>query len=126
METFIQALIMAFRESLEAFLIIAVLLQFLDKTKNENFKKNVWQGTYSGIFVSFIFGIILQKISSFVGGTDTTAKLWESLASFMAVVLITTFITWIIKHGNEIKNHIENKAALNLSKNGMMHGTCIY
>lgn len=119
METFVQALIVSFREGLEAFLIITILLKFLDKTNNKNLKKNVWNGVYTGVFASLIFGIVLMAISSFIGGVDATAKLWESLASFIAVVLITTFIFWMIKYGDKIKKHIENKAALNLSKKGI-------
>ena len=41
MDIFIPGLIMAFREGLEAFLIIMILLKFLEKTKNEHFKKNL-------------------------------------------------------------------------------------
>lgn len=119
MDTFIQATIMSFREGLEAFLIIAILLKFLGKTKNENLKKSVWYGTATGITASLIFGIILMGISSLMGSIDTTAKLWESLASFIAVILITTFIVWMIKHSGDIKKHIENQAAINLSKKGV-------
>jgi len=119
MEAFIQPLIMAFREGLEAFLIIAILLKFLDKTKNKSLKKNVWQGMLTGVFVSLVFGAILLSLSSFIGGTDATAKLWESVASFLAVILITTFIIWMIKHGSKIKHHIENKAVLNLTGKGI-------
>lgn len=119
METFIQGLIMAFREGLEAFLIIVILLKFLDKSKNNTLKKNVWYGLYAGIGVSLVFGAILMGISSLMGGIDATAKLWESIASFIAVVLITTFIIWMINHGSKIKRHIEGKAALNLSKKGI-------
>jgi high-affinity iron transporter len=119
MEPFLQAFIMAFREGLEAFLIIVILLKFLDKTNNKELKKNVWHGMSAGVIASFIFGFILLAISSFIGGTDATAKLWESVASFVAVGLITTFIIWMINHGKEIKGHIENKAALNLTKKGI-------
>lgn len=119
METFIQGLIMSFREGLEAFLIIIILLKFLDKTNNILLKKNVWYGVCAGIGVSFVFGAILMWISSFIGGMDAAAKLWESVASFIAVTLITTFIIWMIKHGSKIKSHIEGKAALNLSKKGI-------
>ena len=110
---------MAFREGLEAFLIITIMLKFLDKTDNKNLKKNVWYGMYAGVIASVVFGIILTVISSFIGGADATAKLWESIASFIAVVLITTFIIWMIKHGDSIKDHIENKATLDLSKKGL-------
>lgn len=125
MELFIQALVVAFREGLEAFLIIVILLKFLDKTNNKNLKKNVWYGAYAGVFASLIFGLLLMGISSFIGGADTTAKLWESIASFFAVVLITTFIIWMIRHGSMIKHHIENKVALNLSKKGIFLITLI-
>ena len=119
METFIPALVMSFREGLEAFLIIVILLKFLDKTNNKILKKSVWQGAATGVGVSLIFGLILFGIASSLGGIDITAKLWESGASFVAVILITTFIIWMIRHGSEIKEHIENKASLSLSKKGI-------
>lgn len=119
MEAFVQALIMAFREGLEAFLVVVILLKFLDKTNNKGLKKNVWHGMFAGIIISLIFGMILMMISSFIGGTDATAKLWESIASFFAVVLITTFIIWMINHMDKITHHIENKAILNLSAKGI-------
>lgn len=119
MEPFIQALIMSFREGLEALLIVVILLKFLDKSNNKNLKKNVWYGVFAGIIISLVFGLILMGISSLIGGTGATAKLWESVASFTAVILITAFIIWMINHGSMIKHHIENKAALNLSKKGV-------
>ena len=119
MGSFIQALIVAFREGLEAFLIIAILIKFLDKSDNKKLKRNVWQGMFIGIIVSIILGIVLMTISSAIGGIDNTAKLWESSASLIAVSLISTFIIWMIKHGKRIKEHVENKAVLNLSKTGI-------
>jgi high-affinity iron transporter len=119
MDTFIQGLVMAFREGLEAFLIIMILLKFLEKTNNEYLKKNLWYGLYAGIAASFIFGIILKAISVSIGGMGATAKLWESIASLAAVMLIITFIVWMINHGAEIKKHVEGEAALNLSPKGI-------
>ena len=118
-EAFVQGLIVAFREGLEALLIIAILLKFLDKSDNKKFKRNVWHGMSAGILLSIILGIILMMVSSAIGGTDNITKLWESGASLIAVLLITTFIIWMIKHGKKIKEHVENKAALNLSKAGI-------
>ena len=69
----------------------------------------------AGVVISFILGGILMWVSTLIGSTDNTAKLWESGASFIAVVLITTFIIWMIKHGSKIKEHIESKSTLNLT-----------
>ena len=110
---------MAFREGLEAFLVIAVLLQFLTKTKNPAFKKQVWYGSIAGVMSSIFLGVCLLSISSFLGGESVTGKLWESLASFIAVLLISTLIFYMIKNGKKIKNHIEDKASLNLTATGI-------
>ena len=39
MDTFLQATVMSFREGLEGFLIVTILLKFLDKTDNSHLKK---------------------------------------------------------------------------------------
>ena len=106
METFVQGFIVAFREGLEAFLIIMILLKFLEKTNNTLLKKSVWQGLFSAIAFSLVFGGALIGLSSYLGGLDAAAKLWESAASLIAVGLITTFIIWMIDHGSQIKKHI--------------------
>lgn len=119
METFLQGFVISFREGLEAFLIIAILLKFLEKAGQYSLRKHVWNGTFVGIGVSFVFGILLSILSSFLGGESATAKLWESGASLVAMLLITTFIVWMIQHGSKMKEHIEKKAALNLSQKGI-------
>jgi high-affinity iron transporter len=63
MDTFLQATIMSFREGLEGFLIVTILLKFLDKTDNSHLKKYVWRGVLAGIVTSKYLGIInLTKI----------------------------------------------------------------
>jgi len=119
MESILQGVILAFREGLEAFLVIVILLKFLEKTNNDQFKKNVWYGVGAAIVISLVFGAILVRVSSFIGGTDAAVKLWESVASLVAVGFIITFIVWMIKHGSKIKAHVEGEAALNMSQKGI-------
>lgn len=119
METILQGVILAFREGLEAFLIIVILLKFLEKTNNDQFKKNVWYGLAAAIVISVVFGALLGGVSSLIGGTDAAVKLWESVASLVAVGFIITFIIWMINHGAKIKAHVEGEAALNLSNKGI-------
>jgi len=119
METILQGVILAFREGLEAFLVIVILLKFLEKTNNHRLKKNVWYGLGAAIIASLVFGALLGGLSSLIGGTDATVKLWESVASLVAVGFIITFIIWMINHGAKIKAHVESEAALNLSKKGI-------
>jgi len=120
MDTFIQALIMSFREGLEGFLIISILLKFLDKTNNQKFKKQVWYGTYFGVGISIILGLILWLVSSYIGGLKTTSKIWESFGGLVAIFFVIAFILWMIKNNKNIINHINNQASTNLTKKGVL------
>lgn len=120
MDTALQATIMSFREGLEGFLIVIILLRFLDKTNNKSLKKQVWYGVGGGIIISLSLGLVLFKLSSYLGGLKTTAKLWESVGGMIAVMLVTTFVIWMIQHGNQIKHQIEQNVASHLTKNGLM------
>lgn len=116
-----QGAIIGFREGLEAFLIIAIMLEYLNKTKQPLFKKNVKQGLGIGLLVSAVFGVALFFIASAIGqSSGTLAKAWESVVSFLAMILITTFIVWMIKHGRHMVKHIETATETNLSKKGLV------
>lgn len=120
MDSFPQAIIMAFREGLEGFLIVTILLKFLDKTGNSQFKKQVWVGVFAGVMTSLAVGLLLMWLSTYMGGLKTTAKIWESVAGLVAVILVTTFIVWMIQHGSKIKDHIEHEIAGNLTGKGII------
>jgi high-affinity iron transporter len=51
MPTFLPSVIMGFREGLEAFLIVTIILRYLSKSKQTAYKKHVWQGTIAGISI---------------------------------------------------------------------------
>ncbi|MGB9344206.1 FTR1 family iron permease [Trichococcus sp.] len=119
MDTFLPAFIMGFREGLEAFLIVSIILQYLRKSKNESLRKYVYYGTISGIVASLGIGGILYILSKAIDKMDQVAKLWESGASFVALVLVTTFIYWMIKHGRNMVSTVESSVSQNLSAFGI-------
>lgn len=110
---------MGFREGLEAFLIVVIILQYLNHTKQERFKKNVYYGALSGIIASIFIGLGLYYISTLMQKTDEIAKIWESGASIVALLLITTFIFWMMKHGRNMIDEVEDKVKQNLSTSGL-------
>ena len=117
----LQGAIIGFREGLEAFLIIAIMLEYLNKTKQPLFKRNVKQGLVIGLLVSVLFGVALFFIASALGqNSDTLAKAWESAVSLLAMILITTFIVWMIKHGRHMVSNIELSTQSNLSRKGLI------
>lgn len=119
MDTFLQGLILGLREGLEASLIIVVILQYLNKAKALSYRKNVFGGVAAGIAASVGLGAVLYLISASIDRTGEAAKLWESAASLIALVLITTFIIWMIRHGRDMVSAVQEKVSLNLSRTGI-------
>jgi len=116
----IPGLIVGFREGMEAFLIIGIMLQYLTKIEKPELKKNVSFGLLAGIGGSVVFGLILWGISSLMGQSGgAVSKLWESGASFAALIFIATFIYWMMKHGSSITGDVESEVSRNLSSKGL-------
>jgi len=118
---FLPGIIMGFREGLEAFLIIAVILEFLNKSERYSDKKYVFQGLGYGLAASLGFGLLMFGVSSLIGnGNTNVAKLWEFGASFFALVLITTFIVFMLKNKSNIVSDIKDKISVSLSKKAII------
>ncbi len=110
---------MGFREGLEAFLLIAIVLKYISKTDQFYLKSKVIQGSIAGFIISLMLGMLLNKISVGLGGVETLTKVWESVASLTALALVTTFIFWMIHHGHDMAKHVEGQVEKNLSPYGL-------
>lgn len=119
MENFIPALIMGFREGLEAFLIMVVIFQFLNKSNMGHLKKFGNLGLISGLLGSLLIGGILYLISNEIGRTEQTAQLWASATSIIALALVTIFIYWMMHSGRTMVSEIHNQVTSNLSAVGI-------
>ena len=118
---YIPGLVMGLREGLEAFLIIAIMLEYLNKTNKKSDKKYVFQGFGYGVLASLVFGLLMGLISVLIGtSSDNIVKLWESIASLVALILITTFIFWMMKHRYTIVSDIHQKMAVTFTKTGII------
>ncbi|MGC8765986.1 MAG: FTR1 family iron permease [Brevinematia bacterium] len=116
---FFQGFIISFREGLEMFLILGIALRVLKETKKDDLKKYLWYGSAAGMFLSVMVALLLKSIDSLYSIMDVYQKLWESITSFLALVLISSLILWMIKHGKDITSHIEMQTKSNLSKSGI-------
>ena len=55
--------IIMFREALEAILVISIVLGYLSKTGQNQYKKVVWWGTIAGIIASILGAILFNFIA---------------------------------------------------------------
>ena len=77
MTQMIPAMIMGFREGLEAFLVIAVILRYLSTIGKTQLTAKVYQGGMAGIIGSCLLGLGLFMAANRLGGVDTLSKAWE-------------------------------------------------
>jgi len=119
MTQLIPAIIMGFREGLEAFLVVVLILRYLTTIGEERLKGKVYQGAVAGIVSSGLLGLGLFLIANTLGGVDILSKAWESGASFIALILVTTFIIWMIRHGSKMTANVREQVSQNLSAVGV-------
>lgn len=108
----IAALIVTLRETLEASLIVGILLAYLQKTGNKKHAKYVWWGVGLGILVSLALAFVFQR---YLGGFEGRAEeLYEGVAMLTAAALLTWMILWVLMQRRGIKAKIEEKASMHV------------
>jgi high-affinity iron transporter len=103
------------RETLEAALVIGVIMAYLTKTNNPQYKKTVYYGIFAGIVLSILSAWVFTM---FAGGFEGRAEeIFEGFTMLFAAVLLTTMILWMMRQKNIAKN-IQNKVSAHIEVAG--------
>ncbi len=100
----LSSLLITLREGLEAALIIGIILAYLDRTGNRQGFKSVWIGTSLAILVSLISGAGIYLLAEEFSGR--AEEIFEGLAMFVAVGVLTWMIFWMRRQAVNIKAHL--------------------
>ena len=101
------------RETLEAALVVGVVMAYLTKTNNNQYKKTVYYGIVFGVILSILAAVAFTLLS---GGFEGRAEeIFEGFTMLFAAVLLTTMILWMMKQRNIAKT-IENRVASHIEK----------
>lgn len=107
----IAGFIITFREILEAALIVGIILSYLVRTHQTQYKKTVLWGTLSGIGASILGAFLFSK---FAGGfSGRTEEIFEGITMLVGAALLTTMILWMMKQ-KHIAQELEQKVASEL------------
>eukprot|EP00904_Undaria_pinnatifida_P006938 jgi/Undpi1/3374/HiC_scaffold_15.g06747.m1 len=96
----VPAFFITFRETIEAVVIISVLLQFLNKIDRHDLKPAVWKGAFAGLFgaiaigVCFIIAFYETNEQFFTGNTEYIV---EAILIITASVIITVLSASMLK-----------------------------
>ncbi|TFF88057.1 MAG: hypothetical protein EU550_02020 [Promethearchaeota archaeon] len=96
---------LAFREGLEAILVVVIILMYLRSTNQRSYNKYVYFGAILAISVSIIFAIIFNLL--FGGFTGFLEQVFEGITFIISGLFIITLILWISIEGPKMKKKIE-------------------
>ena len=117
MITFIDLIIplfLAFREGLEATLVVVIILLYLKKTNQRAYNKYVYFGSIMAIFSSITFAIIFSMV--FGGFTGFLEEIFEGSTFIISGIFIVTLVLWVSKEGPKMRKHLEEKVGYSIER----------
>ena len=102
----VTSFLITFRETIEAALIIGILLTYVVKVKKRKLRRDIWLGTIAGILLSVVAGVIFHFV---LGNFSEYEEIIEGFSMILAAVLLTWMIIWMTETGREMRNNLESK-----------------
>lgn len=104
--------IITLRETLEAALIIGIVLSYLGKTGNTRYNKVVWAAVGVAIAASIAGAYLFDH---FAGGfTGRAEEIFEGIVMLVGAALLTTMIFWMMKrqaHAERLTEAVEEEVS---------------
>ena len=108
----VSSFIITFRETLEAALIIGIILAYLFRTKQQKYNNVVYYGVFCAVVASIIAAVLFQFLA---GGFEGRAEqIFEGITMLFAAVLLTSMILWMLRQKNVAKE-IEHRVQRHLN-----------
>lgn len=105
----LNALIVVFRESLEAMLVIGVLLAWIARQTNPAaLRRGLWAGVGCGLGLALALGFATFAAQSQLAG-EALEKFQVGMV-FFAAGLIVQMVLWMHRHGRHMKRELEAQA----------------
>lgn len=107
----LESFLVTSRETLEASLVVGIVLAYLNRTNNQNYRKTVYYGIVFGVLASILSALVF---TFFAGGFEGRAEqIFEGITMIVGAFLLTTMILWMMKQ-RHISKEIEGKVERHL------------
>jgi high-affinity iron transporter len=106
----LQSFIILFRETLEAALVIGIVLGYLVRTGQNEYKKSVYLGLAAGVAASILGAFGFQLLAG--GFSGPAEQIFEGITMLAGAVLLTTLIVWVIRKSAktaELEREVANR-----------------
>ena len=107
----LESFLVTSRETLEASLVVGIVLAYLNKTNNRSYRKTVYYGVLFGIITSILSAF---AFTVFAGGFEGSGEqIFEGVTMLIGTLLLTTMILWMMQQ-RHIAKEIEGKVERHL------------
>jgi len=103
---------LAFREGIEAVLVIVIILLYLKNTDQRFYYKYVYIGSALAIISSSIFAVVFTAL--FGGFSGAAEQIFEGIAFIISGIFVLTLVLWMSKEGPKMKKHLEEKVEFSI------------
>lgn len=97
----IESFLITSRETLEASLVVGIVLAYLNRTNNQSYKKTVYYGILFGILASILSAFIFTIFAH--GFEGKAEKIFEGTTMLIGAFLLTTMILWMMRQKHILK-----------------------
>ena len=108
----VASFIITFRETLEAALIVGIVLGYLTRTKQTKYNKVVYIGVASAIAASVIGAMLFTTLAG--GFTGRAEEVFEGVTMLIGAALLTTMILWMMRQRHiaaELQERVASEVA---------------
>lgn len=102
--------LITFREGLEAFLIVGIILSYLAKLNSQQFNRYIYTGVIVGIVVSFMIAYIFQVVIYGIDNEIYQHYLMIFILLFATIVL-SYMVFWMARQSNQVKEKMQKNIA---------------
>jgi len=104
----LQSFVILFREALEAALVVGIVLGYLVRTGQNEYRKSVYLGLAAGVGASILGAIGFQLLAG--GFSGRAEEIFEGITMLAGAILLTTLIVWVIRKSGQTAE-LERKVA---------------
>jgi high-affinity iron transporter len=104
----VQALLITFREALEALLIVGIITSYLKRMEHSQYTKYVWLGAGLAVLASIGVALLFQVVLTGFAAMGSEMYLKISIM-FISAALLTHMVFWMAEHSRDLKKNMEGK-----------------
>jgi len=109
----IPSFLIAFREILEAALVVGIVLSYLARTGQRRHGAVVWAGVAAGVAASLVGAFTFERLA---GGFEGAAEqIFEGVTMLVGAALLTTMILWMMRQ-RHIAAELEQRVAAQMNR----------